>query len=85
MSAQVQAHTFELEDDTSNYGEYIRGGIVTEHKEPKRLSFKTLSEALGDPGDFLLTDFAKMERAGLLHLGFQALDAFQVLCLKVGK
>jgi hypothetical protein len=29
-----------------------------------------------DPGEFLLTDFAKMERSPLLHLGFQALDAF---------
>jgi len=29
-----------------------------------------------DPGEFLLSDFAKLERSPLLHLGFQALDAF---------
>ena len=74
----MQAHTFELEDDTTKYGEYIKGGIVTEHKQSKVLNFKPLSQALDDPGEFLLSDFAKMERPGLLHLGFQALDAFQV-------
>ena len=69
---------FELEEDTSSFGEYVKGGIVTEHKEGKSLDFKPLSQALDDPGEFLLSDFAKMERAGVLHLGFQALDAFQV-------
>lgn len=75
---QVQAHTFELEEDTSSFGEHVKGGIVTEHKESKSLDFKPLSQALDDPGEFLLSDFAKMERAGVLHVGFQALDAFQV-------
>ena len=78
LSKQVQAHTFELEEDTSSYGNYIKGGIVTEHKEPKTLDFKPLAQALDDPGEFLLSDFAKMERPGVLHLGFQALNAFQV-------
>lgn len=76
--SQVQAHTFELEEDTSSYGTYVKGGIVTEHKEHKTLDFKPLMQALDDPGEFLLSDFAKMERAGILHLGFQALNAFQV-------
>jgi hypothetical protein len=47
-------------------------------KEPKTLAFKSLAEALPNPGEFLLTDFAKMERPALLHAAFQALDAFQV-------
>lgn len=34
-------------------------------------------QALEKPGEFLLSDFAKLERSSLLHLGFQALDAFQ--------
>lgn len=75
---QVQAHTFELEEDTTSYGDYVKGGIVTEHKEHKTLDFKTLAQALDDPGEFLLSDFAKMERPGILHLGFQALNDFQV-------
>ena len=42
------------------------------------LSFRSLAESLEDPGEFLLTDFAKLERSPLLHIGFQALDAFTV-------
>ena len=76
--AQLQAHTFELVEDTSSYGTYERGGIVTVHKEPKTLDFKPLAQALEDPGEFLLSDFAKMERPGILHIGFQALNLFQV-------
>lgn len=40
--------------------------------------FKTLAAALTDPGEFLLFDFAKFERPALLHVGFQAVDAFLV-------
>ncbi|KAK9812201.1 hypothetical protein WJX73_003893 [Symbiochloris irregularis] len=73
-----KAHSFQLEQDiTADFGTFVRGGLVTQHKTGKTLAFKPLEEALKDPGEFLLTDFAKMERPGLLHLGFQALDAFQ--------
>lgn len=46
-------------------------------KESKTLAFKPLAEALASPGEFLLSDFSKMERPAQLHAGFQALDAFQ--------
>jgi ubiquitin-activating enzyme E1 len=42
------------------------------------VEFKTLSEALETPGEFLLSDFSKIERSPLLHILFQALDAYQV-------
>ncbi|GBG00327.1 ubiquitin-activating enzyme E1, partial [Raphidocelis subcapitata] len=71
-----KAHSFELDLDTGKYGEYLRGGIVTQFKEPKTLAFKSLEEALESPGEFLLSDFSKLERSPLLHLAFQALDAF---------
>ena len=51
---------------------------MTQHKATKTLSFKSLQEALATPGEFLFSDFSKLERPALLHLGFQALDAFQV-------
>lgn len=81
MPFQVQAHSFELCEDTSTYGQYQRGGIVTVHKETKTLDFKPLAQALDDPGEFLLSDFAKMERPGILHIGFQALNLFQVVSM----
>lgn len=74
----IQAHSFELEEDTSSYGAYSRGGIVTQHKSPKTLAFKSLANSLASPGEFLFSDFSKLERSALLHLGFQTLDAFQV-------
>lgn len=70
-------HSFQLDLDTSEMGEYSRGGIVTQFKEHKTLKFKPLSAALTEPGEFLMSDFAKMDRPAQLHAGFQALDAFE--------
>ncbi|CAN8256966.1 unnamed protein product [Cochlearia groenlandica] len=72
----ARPYSFLLEDDTTGYGTYVKGGIVTQVKQPKLLNFKPLREALTDPGDFLLSDFAKFDRPPLLHLAFQALDRF---------
>ncbi|XVF46203.1 hypothetical protein PTKIN_Ptkin03bG0008700 [Pterospermum kingtungense] len=72
----ARPYSFTLEEDTTNFGTYIKGGIVTQVKQPKVLNFKPLREALKDPGDFLLSDFSKFDRPPLLHLAFQALDKF---------
>ncbi|XP_022732086.1 ubiquitin-activating enzyme E1 1-like isoform X2 [Durio zibethinus] len=72
----ARPYSFTLEEDTTNFGTYIKGGIVTQVKQPKVLNFKPLREALKDPGDFLLSDFSKFDRPPLLHLAFQALDNF---------
>ncbi|MGH0161978.1 UNVERIFIED_CONTAM: hypothetical protein FKN15_042376 [Acipenser sinensis] len=62
--------------DTSSFSDYVRGGIVSQVKMPKKISFKSLSASLAEP-EFVLTDFAKFERPGQLHLGFQALHQYQ--------
>ncbi|PIA37529.1 hypothetical protein AQUCO_03000241v1 [Aquilegia coerulea] len=72
----ARPYSFILDEDTTNYGAYERGGIVTQAKQPKTLHFKQLKDALQDPGDFLLSDFSKFDRPPLLHLAFQALDMF---------
>ncbi|CAA7026809.1 unnamed protein product [Microthlaspi erraticum] len=72
----VKPYSFVLEEDTTSYGAYKKGGIVTQVKQPKVLKFKPLREAIKDPGDFLLSDFSKFDRPPLLHLAFQALDRF---------
>ncbi|KAJ1292546.1 hypothetical protein BS78_02G399900 [Paspalum vaginatum] len=69
--------SFSIEDVTSSYGVYTKGGIVTQVKEPKVLRFKALRDAMRDPGEFLLSDFSKFERSPLFHLAFQALDKFK--------
>ncbi|XP_031421812.1 ubiquitin-like modifier-activating enzyme 1 isoform X2 [Clupea harengus] len=62
--------------DTTSFSDYVRGGIVTQVKIPKKISFKSLSSSLTEP-EFILTDFAKFDRPGQLHVGFQALHAFE--------
>ena len=69
--------SFTIEEDTGSYGVYSKGGIVTQVKEPKVLRFKSLRDAMKDPGDFLLSDFSKFERSPVIHLAFQALDNFR--------
>ncbi|EPY75682.1 ubiquitin-like modifier-activating enzyme 1 Y-like protein [Camelus ferus] len=61
--------------DTSNFSDYIRGGIVSQVKVPKKISFKSLLASLAEP-DFVMTDFAKYSRPAQLHIGFQALHQF---------
>lgn len=72
----ARPYSFTIEDDTTEYAAYERGGIVTQVKEPKSLKFKPLRKAIRDPGDFLLSDFSKFDRPPILHLTFQALDKF---------
>ncbi|MFQ6671176.1 hypothetical protein Gotur_035793 [Gossypium turneri] len=72
----ARPYSFTLEEDTTKFGTYIKGGIVTQVKQPKVLNFKPLGEALKDPGEFLLSDFSKFDRPPLLHIAFQALDKF---------
>lgn len=72
----VKAHSFLLETDTSDFGAYLSGGMVVQQKQPKILAFRSLTEALAQPGECLLSDFSKLERSPLLHAAFQALDAF---------
>ncbi|CCI39648.1 unnamed protein product [Albugo candida] len=56
---------------------YVRGGYVTQVKHPVLMNFNQLTKALQSPGEFLITDFAKLNRSELLHIGFQALHAFE--------
>lgn len=69
-------YTFSI-GDTSNYGAYIRGGIVTQVKMPQTLSFKPLAEAKKNP-EYNITDYGKFDHPPQLHLAFEALDEFIV-------
>lgn len=53
-------------------------GLLRACQSHLKLSFVCRLQALVEPGEFLLSDFAKLDRSAQLHLGFQALDAFQV-------
>jgi len=69
-------YTFKI-GDTSNYGQYSRGGIATQVKMPTEVSFKSFKDAIADPTElFVLTDFAKFERPAQMHLAYLTLHAF---------
>jgi ubiquitin-activating enzyme E1 len=70
-------YTFQIALDTTQYGAYERGGVVQQVKVPKVLSFASLSDSLLTPGEFTMSDFAKIGRAEQLHFGFRALLAYQ--------
>lgn len=61
--------------DISGYSKYVRGGLAQQVKMPKVLAFKPLQEAMQNP-EYLITDFAKFDRAGQLHLAFHALHKY---------
>ena len=68
-------YTFKI-GDTSAFGVYKAGGIFKQVKMPRTLQFKSLRDSIEAP-EFLISDFAKLERPGQLHVGFQALDVFK--------
>lgn len=72
----AKPHSLEIDLDSSSLGQYTKGGIVTQVKQPKTLTFKSLRESVESPGEFLISDFSKLERPALLHLGFRAVDEF---------
>lgn len=67
-------YTFSI-GDVSNLGQYKRGGLYTQVKMPKTITFQSLSEQLKNP-ELLMSDFAKFDRPQQLHVGFQALHEF---------
>uniref|UniRef100_A0A4W3JZT7 E1 ubiquitin-activating enzyme n=1 Tax=Callorhinchus milii TaxID=7868 RepID=A0A4W3JZT7_CALMI len=71
--------------DTSCFGDYEKGGIVTEVKMSKKLAFvSTLTEALKEPR-YQISDYGKTERHGTLHIAFQALHRFVKECGRLPK
>lgn len=71
-------YTFSLQDsdDILDMGDYVRGGYVTEVKMPVKTSFKPLEEAAKDP-QFVITDFAKIDRMDTIRACFSALHDFR--------
>ena len=67
-------YTFSI-GDVTGMGQYQRGGLYTQVKMPKFIDFEPLSQQLKKP-EHLISDFAKFDRPGQLHAGFQALHSF---------
>jgi ubiquitin-activating enzyme E1 len=51
-------------------------GYITQVKQPVQMHFEPYSKKLQEPGEFMMSDFAKFDRPPVLHLGFQALSTY---------
>lgn len=60
-----------------NYGSYIKGGLFTQVRKPKQMSFQSLAKQLETP-EYLVSDFAKFDRPAQLHVAFLAAHAFRL-------
>lgn len=69
-------YTFSI-GDVTGLGQYQRGGMYQQVKMPKPINFKDFTASLKEP-EFIVSDFAKFDRPQQLHVGFQALHAFQL-------
>jgi ubiquitin-activating enzyme E1 len=72
-------YTFELEGVDLSGKEALgstQQGYITQVKQPITMAFKSYKEKMQDPGEFVLSDFAKFDRPQLLHLGFKALTLY---------
>ncbi|KAI1113779.1 putative ubiquitin-protein ligase [Nemania sp. NC0429] len=67
-------YTFSI-GDVSGLGQYKRGGLFQQVKMPAIIDFKSISTSLRNP-EFVVSDFAKFDRPLLLHVGFEALNAY---------
>ncbi|OXA42952.1 Ubiquitin-like modifier-activating enzyme 1 [Folsomia candida] len=68
-------YTFKLKVDTRGMTDYIRGGVVSQVKTVKKLSFKRLEESIAAP-EYIIADWGKLEHTETINIAFQALDAF---------
>jgi ubiquitin-activating enzyme E1 len=66
--------TFDV--DGTSMGAYRGGGTICQVKQPKTFTFKPLREALRNPGELIITDYAKFGRAEQLHVAFIALHRY---------
>uniref|UniRef100_A0A1S4H7Q4 E1 ubiquitin-activating enzyme n=2 Tax=Anopheles gambiae TaxID=7165 RepID=A0A1S4H7Q4_ANOGA len=68
-------YTFSI-GDTSKLSPYLRGGIATQVKMSKQMSFKSLAEAENAP-EFIMTDFAKWDHPANTQIAFTVLGRYQ--------
>lgn len=67
-------YTFQIKGETVQESSEAQQGYITQVKQPVVLNFETYEKRLSEPGEFMLSDFAKFDRPALLHAAFQGLE-----------
>ena len=77
---KINKNSFYVKEDTSNYGKYIKGGIVKQFKKPIKISYKPLKERMKIPYEeenFINPiDSKKKNINGILHCGFMGVQKY---------
>lgn len=68
-----EIQNMQLTNETDN-----QQGYITQVKQPVTIKFETYAKRMEDPGEFMMSDFAKFDRPQLLHVGFQALEEYRM-------
>lgn len=69
--------SFAIEDTSRYTADHTGGGFFRQVKRPVEISFRSLLDALETPGEFMLSDFGKLDRSAVMHAAWQALDVFR--------
>jgi ubiquitin-activating enzyme E1 len=70
--------TFTIEGAKLVEDSLTQQGYITQVKQPVTIAFETYEKRLQDPGEMMMSDFAKFDRPALLYCAFQALEEFRV-------
>jgi ubiquitin-activating enzyme E1 len=78
----IDAYTIQLDIDTTHFSKYKRDGIVTSVSIPEKFKFLPLKDSLKnptkvEPGYLTNADLANFGRSEQLHIGLQAIYAYQ--------
>lgn len=68
-------YTFSI-GDTTNFSDYVCGGLVLQVKVPKTISFKPLEQAEREP-EFVLSDWSKFDHPQNINIAFTALSRYE--------
>jgi len=71
-------YMFEIEGAAiEETGGKAQQGYITQVKQPVTIAFETYEKRVAEPGECMMSDFAKFDRPLLLHKSFQALEEFR--------
>lgn len=71
-------YTFTLDGlDLSQHTVQHPQGYITQVKQPVKMAFESYKDKLANPGEMMMSDFAKFDRPPLLHAAFQAVAQYQ--------
>ena len=70
-------YSFEIRASTRRPWARTPREATAQVKVPTTVAFKSLRDALTSPGEFLVSDFAKFDRPGVLHQAFRGLHAWK--------